>query len=204
MNRQGSVLVASVIVGVLAILATWSPADAKGPVDRIVISSPGAQPVEVADGAALETFTPWSRAFIAWDRGIATAPPIGLSTQITFVVDDTRPELLYEIDYVFDAKAGSGVVYVPGVGDPRAPLNSQIIMGASTSDGWDPRGKWQYATAEWDALVRESLAARGIRLAEVTVQTAPSSAAAHPAVVGAVALGVLVLGVAARRLARGR
>ena len=68
MTRPCAALVLALVV--LVALLPASAAFAKSPTDKIGVSGPGlVGPVEIADPASLSGFNPWTRGFIAWDRG---------------------------------------------------------------------------------------------------------------------------------------
>ena len=143
------------IVAVLVAALFAGPAWAKNPPDTLVVEGPGlTSPVAITDAAALAGFSPWDRGFIAWDRGPATAPPPTARRYAVYFYLAGRE--VYVLDYVPAPAGEPGSIYLPGPGDPAYGLNSGTIVSAST-DRWDPNGRWQYATAAWDAALSRAL-----------------------------------------------
>lgn len=140
-------------------LVAASMALAKGPVDKITITGLD-DPIEITDEASLAPFDPWSRGFIAWDRGLVEEPPsvIEETYTVSFHIErgDGEFSLIYVLHYAPARAGGPGYIYIPGPGDPYYQLNIGTIITGS-SDQWDPNDKWQYATAEWDALMLHAL-----------------------------------------------
>lgn len=96
-------------------------------------------------------FNPWGRSFIDWDRGPPTEPPARDQTYtVSFYLDD---RVIYVLEYAPNAEDEAGLIYIPGPEHPDYRHNIGTIMGASSSDRWNPEGRWQYATAEWAALM---------------------------------------------------
>jgi hypothetical protein len=107
--------------------------------------------------------TPARWGFIDWERGSITSPPAAETTYTaSFYLKREGDDLslIYVLRYLPDPSGGQGFIYIPGPGDPWYRLNIGTIITGS-SDRWDPNGKWQYATAEWDRVVRGALEARG-------------------------------------------
>jgi hypothetical protein len=151
------------VVVLLAGLLWTSPAVAKSPPDKLTVSGPGlVRPVEIADAVSLAAFDPWTRGFITWERGLAARPPpLEETYTVSFLLRKEGGELavIYVLRYAPDPAGGPGYIHVPGPGTPEYRLNiGTIITGGS--DRWDPNGKWQYAAAEWEAVMRRALGRR--------------------------------------------
>ena len=159
-----------VVVAVLYLVAALpaTVVSAKGPVAVITVSGPGlTAPIEMKSAAVLSDFDPWRRQFIAWDRGVPPAAPQGPSYAITFYRfhrDESGASPIYVFDYVPNVPDGPGYIYIPGPDDSRYSLNAGTVVGATSSDRWNPDGKWQYATDEWDATVLQELRTHGVDL----------------------------------------
>jgi len=172
--------------------------EAKSPPDRLVVSGSGlAAPVEIGEAAALASFSPWSRGFIAWERGVASGEQAWLARAYTVAfylnsVGGGSP--IYVVHYVPDAAGGPGLIYVPGPADEWYRLNiGSIITG--DSDRWNPNGRWQYATAEWDAVMSRALAGRVLATAAPTRALLPVTGLSGVRPLGAAALGGLLVAV---------
>ncbi len=171
---------------VLALLCAalfGTAAAAKSPPTKVVVSGPGlTAPVTITDPARIAPFNPWSREFIAWDRGLVAQPPsLADAYRVSIYVDERTPSSpAYVLYYVPGAGAAPGRIYVPGPGDPDYRLNIGTIMGASSSDRWDPDGKWQYATAGADAAIQGAIAQQASLLPATSTAApeAPLAAAA--------------------------
>jgi hypothetical protein len=106
------------------------------------------------------SFDPWGRGFIDWDRGSASEPlGTGDRYSVSFYLEDRR---IFILEYAPDSGGGAGYIYLPGPGHPDFSLNAGTIIGSST-DRWDPNGKWQHATAKWDEAMRKVLATNEIQ-----------------------------------------
>ncbi len=165
MHRRVSALPVALVALCLLGALPAAVVSAKGPVDRITISGPGlTDPIEVKSTALLSNFDPWGRQFIAWDRGLAPAAPQGQpSYVIAFYLDQSGAgSPIYVFDYVPGSLDGPGYIHIPGPDDPRYRRNASTIVGATSTDRWNPDGKWQYATDEWDAAVLQELRAHGV------------------------------------------
>lgn len=153
MNK--ALLVVGFACGLLATAAV-SPVEAKTAPDKIAITGPGlSRQVELTDPAALAGFSPWSRGFIAWDRGLASQPAdTGPSYTATFYLDKGDGQLspIYVLTYRPEPSNQRGEIYLPGPGDDGYRLNIGTIITGS-SDHWNPNGKWQYATNAWVVAV---------------------------------------------------
>jgi len=151
-----------VLLSVSAVLLSLTAAPAayaKGPVDKIVIAGPGlAASIEITDAADLSGFNPWSRTFIAWNRGLVAEPPsIEETYAVSFLKKGGRElSLIYMLHYAPGPSGGPGYIYIPGPDEPWYWLNIGTISTGS-SDRWNPNGKWQYATVQWDALMLRAL-----------------------------------------------
>jgi hypothetical protein len=148
------------ILATLAALIAAYPVSvsAKSPPDRIEVMGPTmAAPIEISDASALANFSPWGRGFIDWDLGHASAPTTESPRyDVSFYLDDRGREPIYVLHYV-PSVSGPGYIYVPDKGEPWHRLNIGTISGASSSDRWNPEGRWQYATTDWDVLIRSAL-----------------------------------------------
>lgn len=149
------IVVAALFVACLA----GGVADAKSPPTKVVLTGPGLpQPVTITDRASTEQFNPWGRKFIDWERGLAANPPPMSEAYVVsiFVADDSGSPA-YTLYYAPRAE-GSGLLYFPGPQDFHYRANIGTIMGASSSDRWNPEGKWQYATRQADQVLRGAVA----------------------------------------------
>ncbi len=138
-------------------------AAAKSPPDRLTITGGpgGAAPAELTGPASLASFNPWSREFIAWDRGLVARPPAldGAYTVTLYLTEHGSSSPIYVFHYVPSASGEAGLIYIPGPGEAFYRVNIGTIMTGS-SDRWDPNGKWQYAADASDAILRRALASR--------------------------------------------
>lgn len=153
-------LVLGIIIALSAAVAA-TPAEAKSAPDKITIAGPGLTvPIDLTDKAALAGFSPWSRGFIAWDRGLASEPADGgPSYTATFYFDpngDGQLSPIYVLTYHPEAEGQPGEIYIPGPVDDGYRLNIGTIITGS-SDHWNPNGQWQYATDPWDVAVRGAI-----------------------------------------------
>ncbi len=69
---------------------------------------------------------------------------------------------IYVFDYVPGSPGGPGYIHIPGPGDSRYRLNAGTVVGATSTDRWNPDGNWQYATDEWDAAVLREFRTHGV------------------------------------------
>ena len=88
--------------------------------------------------------------------------------------------------------------YIPGEGDPEYSLNTGTIL-TGDSDAWNPNGKWQYATAGWDALMQRALQADG---GSASTSASPATRAISPANPWMLALAAMALLAATMSLLR--
>jgi len=153
-----------------------------------------AAPVEIPDAAALESFNPWNRGFIAWERGLAAdPPPVARTYTVAFYLDSASAggsggTPIFVVHYAPDPAGGPGFIYIPGPADEWYRLNIRTIITGG-SDRWNPNGRWQYATAEWDAVMRGALGGRVSSAAQSAAQWLPTAGR-----VGAWTRGVVGLG----------
>lgn len=128
---------------------------AKSPPDKLTVDGPGlAEPVEITEAAELSKFSPWTRGFIAWDRGLVAVPPQTEKTYtVSFYIQTTK---IYVLEYVPEPSNGPGYIYIPGPGHPAYRLNIGTII-TGDSDRWDPNGKWHHATPEWGRVISRAL-----------------------------------------------
>ena len=149
-------LLAVVFLALAGWLIPGSPVLAKGPVDKITLTGPGlTNPIEITDPESLAPFNPWTRGFIDWGRGLVTEPPPAEQTYTVSLYLRARG-VIYVLQYSPDPSGGPGYLYIPGRGDPWYSLNIGTIL-TGDSDAWNPNGKWQYATSDWDALMQRAL-----------------------------------------------
>ena len=194
-------LFAVVFLALAAWLIPGSPVLAKGPVDKITLTGPGlTNPIEFTDPESLAPFNPWTRGFIDWSRGLVTEPPQAEQTYAVafYLKASERPYclkhegefcLIYLIRYSPDPSGGPGYLYFPGQGEPEHQINKGTIIDSSI-DAWDPNGKWQYATAGWDALMQRALQADG---GPTSTSASPATRAISPANLWVLALAAMGL-----------
>ncbi len=173
------------VVVVAALLMPKFPAFAKGPVDKMTLTGAGlASPIEITNSESLAPFDPWTRGFVSWNRGRVTEPPPAEQIYaVSFYLQArNRPNcpkldgefcVIFVLQYSPDPSGGPGHLYFPGPGEPSYRLNIGTIM-TSSLDAWDPNGKWQYATADWDALMQRVLGEDGVA---TPVAASPSTTA---------------------------
>jgi hypothetical protein len=143
---EAGILFGVVMCGITLLEATVV---AKGPVDKITVTGPEIESIEITARDALDEFDPWGRQFIDWERGLASKSPTrGEPYTVSFYLDD---RVIFVLKYAPEPE-GTGYIYVPGPEDPDYRRNAGTIIGGS-SDRWDPNGKWQYATASWAAVM---------------------------------------------------
>jgi hypothetical protein len=127
---------------------------AKGSPDKIVIWGPSlAEPIQITNPETLRGFDPWNGQFL--DQGLGTLAEEPRTRDIYTVVFDvgtnTREErVFYVFQYAPNSSGGHGFIYLPREGEPWHLTNGQTILRASG---------WQYASAEWDALMQNTLKA---------------------------------------------
>lgn len=171
--RARAGLLAVVLLMVAGLLTPTFPAFAKGPVDKMTLTGAGlASPIAITDSESLAPFDPWTRGFVSWNRGRVTERPSAEQTYaVSFYLQaKDRPNcakldgefcVIFVMQYSPDPSGGSGYLYIPGPGEPSYRLNKGTII-TSSLDAWDPNGKWQYATADWDALMQRVLGEDGV------------------------------------------
>jgi hypothetical protein len=118
---------------------------AKGPVDAIEFTGPTlARPIEVTQGDALLTFSPWGQRFLG--ERLDASPDVSDGLTVTMYLGDKDgvPTPLYRFTYY---SQDGGVIYLPGPGDTDYPLNETTIL--SQNDG-----HWFRAAPEWQAFVQ--------------------------------------------------
>jgi len=134
----------------------------KGSPDLILISGGGlSQPIQITDPNSLKAFNPWIGQFADWQaKPMADAPCFRRSFEVLFYMrwpgresstDHSNLQLIYATRYCSTGEAG--YVYLPGRGEPQYGVNGgTIIRGAA-------EGKWHVATAAWDSLMSDAVAA---------------------------------------------
>jgi len=147
--RRTSRLTLIVVFAVGAWVTLHSNVLAKGQTDKAIIEGPGiSKPIVVTDEQSLAPFNIWLRGYIDWRMGLADQPPdVETIYKITLYSDTAG----FGLDYAPDPGGGRGYVFLPT--RPRFGT-----MYTNTSDPWNPNGKWQYATAAWDAVIQGALA----------------------------------------------
>ena len=150
-------------LSIFALLITTTGLAAKGPTVRVTVTGGGlAEPVEVADPAALRPFNVWAGAgtyvngapqstgfIVEWSRGPVALPDASLPRyDVTFYVRHERGEEApaYVVSYVYDRARKQGHVYLP-----RSAANMQSIHRGV-------EGSWFAATSAWNAFIVPFLA----------------------------------------------
>jgi hypothetical protein len=141
--------------GVLSVIALFaSPADAKGPVVKLVVSGPDlAQPVEVTDPEAIDVIV-YGATFIDRDRGPqnrSSSSPVD-PYQVQFYVDlpEQGVKMMYVVYFVWDSSARRGLVYFPGPSDAWFRRNVGTVALPTA-------GQWFYATEVWGRAVQRAI-----------------------------------------------
>jgi hypothetical protein len=135
----------------------WMPkvASAKAPTVKITISGGGlTDPLEVTDPQVLVISNVWSGQFLDSSRSPVNEAPKGLrSYEVSFYVklaeNDVRK--MYVVYYYPNPLEKQSFIYLPGE-EPIWPLNAGTIL----RKGQD--GKWNYASAAWEALIKPVIA----------------------------------------------
>jgi hypothetical protein len=145
---------------VALIVLVWAPsAYPKGSPDQITITGGGLPcPIVVTDGETLEAFDPWRGQFINWQRDPVGETPHGGEPYAVFFYlqsQDGDLRMIYALQYIPGRRGGRGYVYLPGEGERYYALN----VGTISRTGAD--GKWNSASAKWDALLKRVLTAKG-------------------------------------------
>lgn len=147
----------------LATIATVPFAQAKGPVDLILVSGGGLdQPIEITDSASLHAFTPWTGRFADWNqKALTDAPCYRRSFEVFFymkwpgrksALDRGDLKMIYATRYCWTGHAG--YVYLPGPDEPLYAGNGGTIIRG------DADGKWHPATSAWDSLLSGAVTMR--------------------------------------------
>ena len=140
----------------LILVAAARPAWAKEPTAKITISGGGlASEIEVTDPRILDISNMWYGKFLDQSKGAVKEPPMGLRTYevwlyIKFSDNDVRRR--YVVYYSSEPSTGQGYIYLPGKGQPWYWLNTSALL----RDGRD--GKWSYASAAWQDLIKPVIA----------------------------------------------
>jgi hypothetical protein len=149
--------------GLLVLLAGVPLAYSKGPPDLILISGGGlAQPVEITEPSALKAFNPWLGQFADWQQeAVAEAPCFRRSFEVLFYMkwpgrisslDRGDLKMIYATRYCSTGLIG--YVYLPGPRETSYGENTGTIIRG------DADGKWHPATAAWDTLIGNAVAAK--------------------------------------------
>ena len=170
----------------LAMASLCSPQAALGKTDtfKITISGGGLKsPVEITDPRVLALSNVWSGQFLDWTRTPESEPPKGfLAVEVSFFMkiseNDVRKN--YVVFYYPNSPGQQGYIYLPSKGSPLWWLDASSILRTGRD------GKWNYASPEWEALVKPVLiqAQAALDAASVSQTTAarkiraPSSAEA--------------------------
>jgi len=128
---------------VVAMWLTLSSATYAGAGTTRIVITGGDLPEEVviADHDVVSQFHVWTRNFIDWGSGVISEPPtVDLEYRVTLYVHTPA----FQMNYAPAQDGGSGYIFIPASG------NSYV---SGDSDRWNPNGKWQYATPEWDAFM---------------------------------------------------
>ena len=145
-----------------AVLAVAAPGYAKTPLERITISGGGlAEPITVADPAALSLSNPWHGRIANWSADGAPPPDGRPVYEITLHARLRGPEVkpIYQFRYVKGEGRAPGSVYLPGRGEAWYRQNVSIIY----REGHD--GHWHVATPAWEAAIKKALGRVGAALA---------------------------------------
>ena len=150
----------------LALFASLIPtllpktAVAKAPTVKILISGRRLiRPVEIADPQLLALSNVWSGQFLDTSKAPETEPPNALSPlEVSFFVKVADHEIrkMYVVCYYPRAR-GQGFLYLPGKGAAYWRNVSTILR-----EGRD--GKWNYASPEWETLIKLSLSHKQAKL----------------------------------------
>ena len=190
---------------VAALFVAWlagGVADAKSPPTKVMLTGPGLpQPVAITDRASIEQFNPWGRQFIDWQRGLAADPPQLSEAYVVSIYVDDGASPAYTVCYATRAD-GTGLLYFPGPGDAHYRANIGTIMGASSSDRWNPEGKWQFATRQADDALRGAIARQAGSLPAPTGAPATSPAVWGPACLALIVAVAIITRVMLRRTTR--
>jgi len=133
----------------------------KGSPDAIVVFDGGLNsPIQITDASSLRAFDPWNARFMDLKQALpGNAPCFRRSVQVGFYrklkaksSDATELQPFYITRYC--STGSEGFVYLPGPGEPTYPQNAEAIVRG------DADGKWYPATAAWNQLLSDALAAR--------------------------------------------
>jgi hypothetical protein len=161
------------LAGLLTLL--WMPklASAKAPTIKITVSGGGLTvPLEVTDPRVLAISDVWSGQFLDYSRSPVNEAPKGLrSYEVSFYVKLAENDMrkMYVVYYYPNASEKQSFIYLPGE-EPIWGLNAGTIL----RKGQD--GKWNYASAAWEALIKPVIA----RAEDQCKSASTSEAAAVP------------------------
>ena len=142
-----------VLVACLLLLAA-SPVTAKTRLEKITISGPGLDaPIEITDQLTLRLANPWSGGFIEWSAPTVQAPPGTAVYDVVLYARLRSPELrpIYRFRYAPGSNGQSGLVYLPGKGEPGHRQNVSIII----RDNHD--GRWNPASPDWETRMKAAM-----------------------------------------------
>lgn len=135
---------------------------AKGPTIKITIEGADlSSPIEINDELALEKFSLWTgtgtvpqtEGFIVdWEKGpVGKQVILGLPQyKVSFhLIHPDRPTS-YVVFYAFDAAAGKGYVYLPGMGERYYASNVYVV-------GRGFEGKWLNASGAWTDFAKPAI-----------------------------------------------
>jgi YVTN family beta-propeller protein len=171
---------------VVLVASVCLPQVAVGKTDtfRITISGGGlTNPVEITDPGVLALSNVWSGQFLDWARTPESKPPKGLlAVEVSFFIKIAENDIRknYVLFYYPNSSGEQGYIYLPTKGSPLWWLDAGSIMRTGRD------GKWNYASPEWEALVKPILihaqaavnAARASQATEARNTEASSSAEA--------------------------
>jgi hypothetical protein len=161
----------------LAILVAslCSPQAALGKTDtfKITISGGGLKsPVEITDPRVLALSKVWSGQFLDWTRTPESEPPKGfLAVEVSFFMKISENDIRknYVVFYYPNSPGRQGYIYLPSKGSPLWWLNAGSILRTGRD------GKWNYASPEWEALVKPVLIQAQAALNAASVSQATAS-----------------------------
>jgi hypothetical protein len=134
-----------------------SPQAALGKADtfKITISGRGLKsPVEITDPRVLALSNAWSGQFLDWTRTPESEPPKGfLAVEVSFFTKMAENDIRknYVVFYYPNPSGKQGYIYLPAKGSPLFWLDAGSIIRTGRD------GKWNYASPEWEALVKPVL-----------------------------------------------
>jgi hypothetical protein len=126
----------------------------------------------VTDQRILDASNVWSGQFLDRSRGTAKEPPRGLQRyEVSFyVIWDNEIRKKYVLYYYSGRSTEQGYIYLPGKGETWYSLN----VGAIIRNEQD--GKWNYASAAWEDLIKPVIASAGAAQHQVPEPIAQSQA----------------------------